>query len=93
MFSRSTFPKNLACQVRLGKLILTFSVPLFYINIIINLYIYSSGFATTHVVVFFGFEYPKVHGERKIIKVVTRAARYGGGLSGFPDITRYSAAL
>ena len=37
--------------------------------------------------VFFTLE-PAVHEERKIIKVVAIAARYGGGWSGFPDITR-----
>ena len=35
-----------------------------------------------------------MHEERKkIIKVVARAARYGGGRSGFPDITRYRAIV
>ena len=28
-----------------------------------------------------------MHEERKLIKVVTRAASYGGGWSGFPGVT------
>ena len=55
--------------------------------------IHTSGFATTHVVVFLGSEKPGVHEERKMIKVVARAARYAVGWSGFPDIKRKSAAL
>ena len=42
---------------------------------------------------FFGSVQPGVHEERKIIKVVAQAAKYGGGWSMFPDITRQSAAL
>ena len=34
-----------------------------------------------------------MHEDRKIIKVVSRAARYGGGRSGFPDIVMKKFAL
>ena len=56
-----------------------------------NISPYTSSFATTNVVVFLfviaGGTYI-VQDLRKIIKVVSRAARYGGDWSRFPDITR-----
>ena len=45
--------------------------------------LYTSGFATTYVVVFL---WVRIAG---IIKVVAQADRYGGGWSGFPDITSH----